>query len=266
MKKDAKPGKLTKLLSNWPKGTVAPQRWLGRQGIPRQLAERYRRSGWLRRLERGAYARLNDSVDWTGGLYAMQYQLDLLIHAGGKTALELQGYAHFVPAGRGGRVQLFGPLGTRLPAWFAKHNWDVLVQYVATNLFHRAPQLGLTEKQMGDYTIRLSAPERGMLELLTHVSDGDSLEEARLLMEGLTGLRPELVQELLESCRSVKAKRLFLFLADLCGHSWVDKLDVLKVDLGKGKRSIVKGGHLDSRYQITVPAKMGRAEVAPESA
>ena len=58
-----------------------------------------------------------------------------------------------------------------------------------------------------------------MVELLARVSDEGSFEEARLIMEGLTRLRPELVQELLGSCRSVKAKRLFLFLADLCGHA-----------------------------------------------
>lgn len=266
MEKGAKPGKLAKLLSNWPKGTVASQRWLNKQEIPRQLAERYRYSGWLRRLERGAYARLNENVDWTGGLYAMQSQLDLPIHAGGKTALELQGYAHFVPVGEGGPVYLFGDPGTRLPAWFLRHAWGVKVVYATQGLFTGNLKIGLTEKPMGDYPIGLSAPERGLLELLTRVSDGDSLEEAKLLMEGLTGLRPNLVQELLESCRSVKAKRLFLFLADLCGHSWVDKLDALKVDLGKGKRSVVKGGRLDSRYQITVPTKMGRTEAAPESA
>jgi len=33
------------------------------------------------------------------------------------------------------------------------------------------------------------------------------------LLEGLMSLRPDLVQELLESCRSVKAKRLFLYFA-----------------------------------------------------
>ena len=65
-------------------------------------------------------------------------------------------------------------------------------------------------------------------------------------------MRPELVQQLLEVCRSVKVKRLFLFLAEEAGHAWVKELNILKLDLGKGKRSIVKGGRLDKRYQITV--------------
>lgn len=205
-------------------------------------------------------------MDWTGGLYALQSQLGIPVHVGGKTALEMQGYGHFVPAGEGGAVYLFGDPGTRLPVWFLRHAWGVRLVFTTGALFPWNPKAGLAEKPLGDYSIGLSAPEQAMLELLVRVSDGDSLEEARLLMEGLTGLRPSLVQGLLESCRSVKAKRLFLFLAELCGHSWIEKLDVLKVDLGKGKRSVVKEGCLDSRYQITVPERMGRSKKAPESA
>ena len=31
------------------------------------------------------------------------------------------------------------------------------------------------------------------------------------------------------------------------------KLNLGNINLGKGKRVIVKGGHLDQKYQITVP-------------
>ena len=36
-------------------------------------------------------------------------------------------------------------------------------------------------------------------------------------------------------------------------HAWVNKIDLTKVNFGKGKRVVVKGGILDSKYQITVP-------------
>mgnify|MGYP001584397915 FL=1 len=98
----------------------------------------------------------------------------------------------------------------------------------------------------------MSAPERAALELVDLVPKEQSFSEARLLMEGLTTLRPELVQELLEACRSVKAKRLFLFLAEEANHAWFKELNTSKLDLGKGNRSIVKGGQLDQKYQITV--------------
>ena len=72
-------------------------------------------------------------------------------------------------------------------------------------------------------------------------------------MSALTTLRPRLVQELLEKCCSVKAKRLFMYLAEKHKHAWVKKIDTAKVDLGKGKRSLCKNGHYDSKYQIVVP-------------
>ncbi len=72
-------------------------------------------------------------------------------------------------------------------------------------------------------------------------------------MEGLATLRPDLAQRLLEQCRSVKAKRLFLYLAEQSNHSWFDKLEKAGINLGKGKRVVVKGGRLDTKYNITVP-------------
>ena len=60
-------------------------------------------------------------------------------------------------------------------------------------------------------------------------------------------------QALLEQCASVKVKRLFMVLAERCQHTWVKKLDLSKVDFGKGKRMLVSGGRFDSKYDITVP-------------
>ena len=62
-----------------------------------------------------------------------------------------------------------------------------------------------------------------------------------------------LVQALLERCNSVKVKRLFMVLAESFQHAWVKKLDLSKVDFGKGKRILVRGGRFDSKYNITVP-------------
>jgi hypothetical protein len=72
-------------------------------------------------------------------------------------------------------------------------------------------------------------------------------------MEGLTTLRSRLVQSLLERCVSVKVKRLFMLLAENSKHAWVQKVDLSKVDFGKGKRTLAKGGRFDSKYNITVP-------------
>lgn len=66
-------------------------------------------------------------------------------------------------------------------------------------------------------------------------------------------LRPKSVQELLENCSSIKVKRLFLYLAEKLKHPWLYFVDLFKVDLGSGKRSLVKNGVYVDKYKITVP-------------
>jgi hypothetical protein len=80
--------------------------------------------------------------------------------------------------------------------------------------------------------------------------------EAFSIMENLVTLRPKVVQNLLEMCRSVKVKRLFLFLAQKADLPWFTKLNTANLDLGKGKRMIVKDGALDKTYEITVPREL----------
>jgi len=84
----------------------------------------------------------------------------------------------------------------------------------------------------------------------------ESFHQADALMEGMTDLSPRRLQTLLEACASVKVKRLFLFFADRHRHAWLSRLDTSGIDLGSGKRVLVKGGKLDPRYKITVPADL----------
>ena len=244
---------LNQLLQAWPYGVVAVSSWLQVQGAYQQLMHEYEKSGWVRRIGRGAYARAGDKVDWRGGLWALQQQMGLPVHVADKSALQLTGYAHFLNMGNGGILSLAGQPGVRLPAWFLQHDWGVRVRYSTSDMFKNDVDEGLTTKEYETFSITLSVPERAMMELLHLVPYAESYEEAALLMEGLATLRPNLVQVLLERCRSIKVKRLFLHLAEECNHAWVDMLHVDGINLGQGKRMIVKGGRLNKRYNITVP-------------
>lgn len=259
--------KINRLLTAWPKGTVAPMTWLEVQGVPRQLADSYCKTGWLRRLARGAYVRVDDhKVEWAGAIWSMQRLLQMTVHPGGKTALVLLGDAHFLPLS-GGRVMLFGAPTEKLPAWFRTHDWGVKVVYTTTNLFPSGSDLGFSEFPIPDLTLRVSGRERAILELLHLVPEKEAFDEAKLLMEGLTTLRPSVLQPLLENCNSVKAKRLFLSLAESSGHAWLRKLDLARIDLGKGKRVLVKnakGGRLDAKYQIVLPVSREESEAIEE--
>ena len=78
----------------------------------------------------------------------------------------------------------------------------------------------------------------------------------RLSTSKMTSLRPQRVGMLLRHCRSIKAKRLFLALAERHAHAWLAHVPMEGVDLGTGKRSLVPGGRLDPTYQITLPGDL----------
>jgi len=92
-----------------------------------------------------------------------------------------------------------------------------------------------------------------LLEYLDDLPDKAVLDMADKYMEGAATFRPKLVMHLLQTCKRIKTKRLFLWLVERHRHSWFARLDVSTLDLSSGKRVIVKGGKLDKQYLITVP-------------
>ncbi len=111
----------------------------------------------------------------------------------------------------------------------------------------------MTEVELKTFSIKLSSLARAIMECLYLAPLHQDLVECFELMEGLNNLRPQSVQELLEQCTSIKVKRLFLYLAEKVNHDWVKYLNLEKIDLGRGKRSIIKNGVYIPKYQITVP-------------
>src|SRR5579859_4105995 len=116
--------KITRLLDLHKPGTVCLSPWMESLGISRDLQKRYRRSHWLESVGQGAFKRPSDEVQWQGGLFALQTQAGLAIHAGAITALVMQGLGHYLRLGKP-QVYLFSPPKTPLPAWFKKHDWAV---------------------------------------------------------------------------------------------------------------------------------------------
>lgn len=244
--------KINTLITEWPRGAVRTAAGLARQGYSYRLLAQYRKSGWIRTLGQGAFCRFSDAVDWTGALYALQAELGLRVHAGGRTALLLKGYAHTLPMGKTA-ITLFGKEGIKLPKWMREHDWGFPLDYRATRLFTSGDRSGFLDYSAGAFTIRISAPERAALELLAGVPAKTGFGDASQVMEGLLTLRPEMVQALMEQCGSIKAKRLFLYLADLHRLPWRSELDRGKIDLGRGKRTIIPGGMLDPALLLVVP-------------
>ncbi len=245
--------KLNQLLTSQPAGVVLQSFWLKEQGYSLELQKRYRKSNWFESMGSGAMKRAGDQVNYEGGLYALQKQSNMTVHIGGKTALSLHGLSHYLELSQE-HVTVFGGRTEALPSWFKKYKWGVQVNYYKTSFL--PPEAGLVEKEFKNFVMKISGPARAMLECLYLVPLKQDLVECFHLMEGLNNLRAAVVQQLLENCESVKVKRLFLYLAQKVDHVWFRKLEVDKVDLGKGKRSIVKKGVYNPTYSITVSKEL----------
>lgn len=245
-----KPQKITRLLAEHRPGTAFLSGWLERNGFSRDLQHRYLRSGWLEPLGPGAFRRTGDDVTWLGAVASLQQQSDTPLHPGALSALELHGLAHYARFDRP-TVFLFSPPRKPLPAWFRRHDWGVRLSHHSTSLL--PPGLGLQEHDAGPFLAHVSSPERAILECLHLAPDEVDLVEMRDVFPALAAMRPKLLQQLMEACSSIKAKRLLLYLADLSDSPWAARLDRSRLDLGRGHRRLVEGGRYVAEYQLTVP-------------
>lgn len=234
-------------------GVVFLASWMVENGYSHDLQQRYKKGNWLKSIGTGAYIRSNDTVGYEGAIYALQKQNSLTIHPAGRTALSLLGKAHYLDLSVN-RVVLFGNGGEKLPTWFKKHDWGLKVNYYETSFL--PSDLGLTNVELSNFSIKVSGAARAMMECLHLAPHKQEIIECFELMEGLNNLVPKQVQTLLENCQSVKVKRLFLYMAEKAEHNWFKHLDLKFVDLGSGKRSIVKNGVLIDKYGITVPKEL----------
>ncbi|WP_316746840.1 type IV toxin-antitoxin system AbiEi family antitoxin [Pedobacter gandavensis] len=247
------PTKINYLLNSQPSGTVFTSSWLVKNGYSLDLQQRYKRSQWLTSIGTGAVKRTGEEVGIEGGLYALQNQLNLSVHIGGVSALARLGRAQYLELDSK-QLYFFGSLTESLPKWFKDYQWGVKINYHTTGFL--PPDLGMTEIKTGNMTLKYSGPVRAILECLYLAPVEVSLMECYELLEGMSNLRPNTVQELLESCGSVKVKRAFLFMAEKTGHAWVKHIVKDKIDLGSGKRSLVTNGVYVPKYGITVPKEL----------
>ncbi len=246
--------KINQLIRNWPKGTVKTVKELQELGYSPQLLKSYSNSKWIELYNRGIYKLSEDEVSWQGLLYGMQRKRKTTLHAGARTALSLQGFAQYIKLGND-RVYLFSDKSENFNTWLNKNKNITLKR---TAVFNYQNQNNFTSYSTNQFEIIISTPELAIMEMLYLVPNEQSFNKAYEIMEGLTTLRPKLVQRLLEECKSIKVNRLFLFMAEVSNHNWVKELNVEKINLGSGKRVIVKNGVLDKKHKITVPKRYER--------
>jgi hypothetical protein len=269
-------GKLNWLNRHLPEGLVVDAAWMTRHGYSTSLRSQYVAAGWLEQPTRGIYRRTRGCLTWQQVVISLQTFLGHSLAVGGRTALELQGFAHYLPR-ETKEVHLYGP--TRPPPWVSKLNLNSRFHYhndrklfrqdlpaltlpgldwndakdEQTNKALLADNLAVQPWGQWDWPLTLSTPERAVLELLGELPNRESFHQVDMLMEGMANLSPRRLQTLLKACQSVKVKRLFFFFADRHPHAWLKRLDKHSFNLGHGKRMLVRGGKLNKAYQITVP-------------
>jgi hypothetical protein len=274
-------GKLNWLQHNLPEGLVVDAAWLQGRGFSSPLRSKYATRGWLEQVARGVYRRPaaalptskeTASLRWQNVVVSLQTILERPAIVGGRTALELQGLAHYLSMGGAREVHLYS--NEPLPTWVGKLTLDAnFVFHNAKKLFKNKPLAGtppssteslrsdLVQQSWGQWNwpLTISAPERAVLELLDEVPQRETFHQADMFVEGLRNLSPRKLQTLLVDCRSIKVKRLFLWFAERHNHAWLQKLDRRSIDLGSGKRMLVRGGKLDPKFNITVPENLDAA-------
>jgi hypothetical protein len=270
---------------------VVDAAWLERQGFSSGLRSKYVKNGWLEQVARGVYRRPpakmpepveDDSLRWQHVVISLQTLLKFSFAVGGRTALEVQGFAHYLSTAGPKEIHLYG--GQTPPGWVSKLHLENKFVFHTARLFNdqlgaagltepgETPQddpalkseplpAGLRRQHWGhwDWPLILSSPERAVLELLDEIPNRETFHQADMLMDGLRNLSPKRLHQLLAACRSVKVKRLFLWFAERHNHAWLKSLDREGINLGSGKRMIVRGGKLDTKYNITVPETLDAA-------
>lgn len=237
----------------WPVGAVVTSSWFRKSNVSAQLVARYLKSGWIKSIGRGAFIRSDETPDWKGAVYTLQDQLGFSVYVGGETALMLKGLGMFIPLGQGMQVLLLSEKKEKLPPWFTQNDWSVQIRHINSSLFKGSDPSWFMQYPQDRLIIRIASPERAIMELMHLATTNDMISHAIELTSHLNTLRPEIVQSLLESCRSFKVKRLFLWSVENAGHEWFKEIKTQRIDLGKGKRMVYRNGRLDTKYMITVP-------------
>ena len=273
---------LNQLLRELPDGYVVDTNWLRRCGVSASSTRDYMQRGWLERIGPRLYRRgppvAVKPVRWEAAILSLQNLMAEPVHVGGLTALELAGYWQYAILGT--RSLWIYSDSRRTRSILQRLTLDATPSIRSMKLFSK-PELGVEMRALDLVTttlgppadqdaaapshhqmLRISSLERAILEVLDEVPRTVSFAHASELFEGLTTLRPKLAVALLQACRSVKAKRLFLYFSSQHNYSWVRSIKRAEVDIGAGKRQIVEGGQLDPTYLITVPRDRRRRRAA----
>ena len=273
--------KLKFLLDAVPPGFLVDGRFLRAHRFQSKSIADYVSRDWLERIGWGVYRRPLPSnlmipdqasasisaessdrvsaVPWPVAVVSMQRIMGYDFHVGGVSALQMLGHVHHLPLGSEQTLHLYG----ETPSWLKRISLDMQPLTHTRALFAGDATVGVVDADRNmvttnpdlsvwHYSVKTATPERAILEAIDQLPSHTTFDAIDQLFQGLTMLRPKLLMQLLQACRSVKVKRLFLVFTDHHRHAWREHLDFSRVRLGSGPRALVGGGKLHPTYRIAV--------------
>ncbi len=247
--------KINRLLSFGVYGGLFFSGWLSKMGYSSQLTKRYKEYGWLETLTNGVMFRRNEKLSALAAVYSFTTQTEKPLRIAAHSALELQGFSHYIPMGKPKLMVSFDPLKPK--EWVKSDKFDMNIVTFSTGIF-KNPSTRMLKKD--NLELKVSTPEQAFLECLHLVPSHYNYMDLYYLMEQLTSLDPMGVQKALKNTSSQKVKRMFLYMAEKAGHYWFDMLDPESIGLTKSKLQLVENGTYISKYKITVPKELNDYE------
>ena len=246
-----KENKIGNLILEQPTWELCFSEWLRKKAYSVQLIQKYVQNGWICSLCRGVFYRANKQVlDAYGAIASDHAQVGNDIHIAAHSALEVYGYMHYVPMDK--PQMMVAVDGKYIPAWLQQDMFDRQI------IPFRSEALPI-EHHAYDYQgqiLPISTQERAFMECLLLAPKYYNYLDLYMLMEQLTGLRPMVVQQLLEKVISYRAKRMFIYMAEKANHAWWEDVDISHIDMGSSKIYYSKTGKYISKYKITIPTEL----------
>ena len=226
--------KLACLLNDIRRGELVTSEELRmRFGISPQLAALYVRNKFLIRLAHGVYCLPSNEIDLKDAINFLK-QENHSIHLASQSALAVAGITHNI-AFSNRRAILWGDSLHRPPEWM-KRRFEM--RYSSAKIF------SFSDVEFDRHTrpvwqgMPCSIAERAILELLYETGTYQSFELTGNLFDLLPRLRLNLVIKLLQSCNSLKVKRLFAYFGGRSGL--IENVEAFfnenNISLGQGKR------------------------------
>lgn len=224
---------IKELYTTMPRGMPLDLPTLQKIGISSQRAASYAKNGWLTRLAHGVYVFPDEELGCGAALCYLSKRIAGL-HIGGYSSL----MATEIGGARADKLVLWGDARVSLPSWFSDR---FCARYVNARLFewgeNSLAASTLIDAMGSPYGVKVSIPERALLEMLYEAGRHQPLESAKSVFSMVDTLCPEVAGHLLQCCTSVKAVRLFLKWARQTEQFDVDKmLQSYSIRVGSGSR------------------------------